>query len=214
MLNPSAAATSAATKGIVTTSVAAGGATGTGAILVKAAAALAIVAGAVTGGNATWKAIHPPASVPVSMATHAVPVVATATPTEPLLVTVESLPTVANLPSHTPARASAPAKLVPPAAIEAPDQPAAPSLLAEESDAVRAARSALRGGDAARALRLLEDSERRFGTGSLAQEREALAIEALARTGDRDAVETRAAAFLRRYPSSPHEQAVKTFASR
>ena len=99
-----------------------------------------------------------------------------------------------------------------------PETPVAPpaSLLAEENDAVRRARAALRAGDAPQALRILTDAERRFGAGAashaqLEQEREALAIEALARSGDRASASARGAAFLRAYPGSPHSHAVSAF---
>jgi hypothetical protein len=47
----------------------------------------------------------------------------------------------------------------------------------------------------------------------LLQEREALTIEALARTGRRAEANRRAEAFLRAFPGSPHAAAVRELAS-
>ena len=86
------------------------------------------------------------------------------------------------------------------------------SRLREEADLVRQAREALRSGNGALALALLEQIRARIPGGVLTQEREALAIEALDRTGQRAAAATRAAAFLRAYPGSPHAAWVRLFA--
>jgi hypothetical protein len=78
-----------------------------------------------------------------------------------------------------------------------------------ESQRVARARAWLRSGDANRALQTLDALERDEPNGLLAQEREALAIEALAALGRRDAARARADAFLERYPRSPHVLAVR-----
>jgi hypothetical protein len=85
------------------------------------------------------------------------------------------------------------------------------SRLAEEAKVVLDARSALESGEAATALHLLDDARRIFPTGSLGQEREALTIEALARTGRRVAASERARAFLKRFPNSAHASNVGRF---
>src|SRR5262249_47654100 len=82
----------------------------------------------------------------------------------------------------------------------------------EESERVGEARDALRRGDAAAALAQLEQIRARFPAGVLGQEREALAIEALAKSGRRADAATRAAAFLQAYPSSPLAAKVQGFA--
>jgi hypothetical protein len=79
----------------------------------------------------------------------------------------------------------------------------------EESRMVAAARDALRLGDPASSLGWLERAHQKFPNGVLVQEREALAIEALALSGRRDEAEKRAAAFLRDYPKSPHAARVQ-----
>ena len=105
-----------------------------------------------------------------------------------------------------PSRASTTRAARPAVTGEPPDQPArtTTSRLAEESSSVIAARQAFRDGDPARCLRLLETARAEFPDGSLAQEREALTIQALARSGQRDLAAQRAVRFLREHPESPH----------
>jgi outer membrane protein assembly factor BamD (BamD/ComL family) len=85
------------------------------------------------------------------------------------------------------------------------------SQLKEESQAVMAARQALRSNDAGRALHLLEQAQVRFKRGALTEEREALTIEALAKTGQSAQASARAQAFLAQYPRSPHAADVQRF---
>jgi hypothetical protein len=82
----------------------------------------------------------------------------------------------------------------------------------EESRLVAAARDALRSGNAGRALSLLDQARRQFPRGTLAQEREALGIEALAASGQRAAAAERARRFLSAHPSSMHAARVRSFA--
>jgi hypothetical protein len=84
------------------------------------------------------------------------------------------------------------------------------SHLREESAMILDARSALRAGDPSRALTLLDGARGRFPDGILVQEREALAIEALARSGARALAAKRAESFLRDYPKSPHAADVRS----
>ena len=85
------------------------------------------------------------------------------------------------------------------------------SRLAEESRMVIEARRALQAGDFATTLRLLDSAAATFPNGALRQEREALAIQALARSGQRVAAAKRAASFLAAYPESPHAADIKAF---
>jgi hypothetical protein len=78
------------------------------------------------------------------------------------------------------------------------------SQLREESQAVLAARQALRNNEPAAALRLLDQARQRFGNGALNEEREVLTIEALASSGDKGRAAERAKTFLRTRPRSPH----------
>lgn len=85
------------------------------------------------------------------------------------------------------------------------------SRLREENQLLGDARSALRGGDPAEALKKLDAAGGRFPDGILAQEREVLAIEALAKSGQRAAASARATAFLSAHPTSPHATKVRSF---
>jgi hypothetical protein len=87
------------------------------------------------------------------------------------------------------------------------------SALREESLAVLEIRRTLRAGDANGALRLLEQARQHFPRGALSQEREALSIEALAKSGAHDAAARQAEAFLRAHPKSPYAADVQSFKS-
>ncbi len=85
--------------------------------------------------------------------------------------------------------------------------------LREESQLVAEARAALRSGDAAGALAKLGALSAKIPGGVLGQEREALAIEALARSGRRDEARARARAFVAAHPSSTLAERVAAFAN-
>lgn len=94
--------------------------------------------------------------------------------------------------------------------------PAGPSVAAFPTDApdaessrVAAARQLLRAGRGREALAALDAVAREFPNGALAQEREALAIEALRASGRLPEARARAGAFLARYPASPHASSVR-----
>ena len=80
---------------------------------------------------------------------------------------------------------------------------------ASESQRVATARALLRSGRASDALTTLQTLDRDEPNGLLAQEREALSIQALAALGQREAARQRAFAFAVRYPASPHLAAVR-----
>ncbi len=84
----------------------------------------------------------------------------------------------------------------------------------DESQLIASARRALRSGNAAFSLQLLERAESRFPQGILVQEREALRVESLAALGRTDEARTRADAFVRAYPKSPHLGRVSGYATR
>jgi len=79
----------------------------------------------------------------------------------------------------------------------------------EEARLVSHARSALNAGNVAQAMQSLQVARSRFQNGVLVQEREALWIEALARSGQRSAAAELGQAFLRAHPSSPHAARVR-----
>jgi hypothetical protein len=88
----------------------------------------------------------------------------------------------------------------------------AASRLKEEAALLRRARAELRAGALAQAFATLEASRRAFTAPELTQEREALAIELLYRSGERAAAASRARDFLARFPESPHAAAMRGFA--
>lgn len=85
------------------------------------------------------------------------------------------------------------------------------SQLEQEAALLKAARQQLRQGSLAAAFATLETSRQRFSASELEQEREALMIELLYRSGQREAAAVRARGFLRRYPESPHRGQVQKF---
>lgn len=89
-------------------------------------------------------------------------------------------------------------------------QPAELSNASEESRLVAAARDALRAGNSAGALSLLSQAQQRFGAGVLGQEREALTIEALSKSGQRAAAQARGQAFLKSYANSPYSARIRS----
>ncbi|HVR18062.1 MAG TPA: hypothetical protein VMS65_00150 [Polyangiaceae bacterium] len=98
------------------------------------------------------------------------------------------------------------------ASFESADERAvAASRLKEEAALLRRARSELRAGALAAAFATLEASRQKFTAPELSQEREALAIELLYRSGERAAAAVRAREFLLRFPESPHGAAIRAF---
>ncbi len=88
-------------------------------------------------------------------------------------------------------------------AVVKPDRKSSRSAdLTAELGVLDTVRSTLAGGDAHRALTLLDAYDRAYPRGRLALESEVLRIDALARSGQSDAAKQRAQAFLRRYPKS------------
>ncbi len=83
--------------------------------------------------------------------------------------------------------------------------------LARESSALTRARAELRAGDAAAARATLGRMQQKFGSGALHQEREVLAIEALAAQGNAAEADRLARAFISAHPESPHKAALQRF---
>lgn len=98
----------------------------------------------------------------------------------------------------------------PPAASAREGADFAADQLEAETEALRAAQSALRGGNAARALALLDSQQSRYRPGLLQQERAAARVMALCQLGR--AAEARAAAerFESNFPRSPLVARVRT----
>ena len=80
--------------------------------------------------------------------------------------------------------------------------------LSEEVALIRRARSALQGGDAARAMALLDEHVRRFPRGALIEERRATRVLALCARHETARASAEAGELLRASPHSPHAQRV------
>jgi hypothetical protein len=177
------------------------------------------IAGAVLLGT-TKKPDHPAAPAPIAATSIdapfarepiEIPVAPAAEPPAPAARTAnaEPAPVVnraprANTPPspEVPAQGAAPRVALEPAPAGYPETaPSAPSE-SEVSLLSRAQEALSR--DPARALDLVRDHERKFDAGLLVQEREVIAVEALARLGRTKEAEARAAAFHARFPRSAH----------
>jgi len=87
-----------------------------------------------------------------------------------------------------------------PSSVKQPARPA--ESYAGELELLRRAHAAFAGGDFSTALRLLAEHARRFPSGRLAEEREALRVRALSSSGQGDAARRAAEAFAARFPRS------------
>ncbi len=221
-----ATATAAAASGgtsTVATAVGAASAVGRLALLIKAPL-MTVGVGAVLGAALTAYVVKSPAARSTATATRkAVAASVLATPrTAPIAVPVVPAPMAeATAPEERP---PAPAERVvalrttpvhhehvavtseaPPLAAATPDAAnvaVVGGALAAEQSLLDPARAELARGDGSGALARLELHERRFPSGALAQEREAMTIRALGLMGDRDRARARASSFRAHYPDS------------
>lgn len=99
----------------------------------------------------------------------------------------------------------------PPASRRSPSR--GPARASSEGSLLLRARSALRG-DPARALEITDEHRRLYPEGAMAEEREALAIEALAALDRGEALRARADRFGRSYPRSPYAARVRAALAR
>lgn len=86
------------------------------------------------------------------------------------------------------------------------------SRLEAEAALLSTARKQLRAGDARGALRSISELESSFPRGQLTQEREVLAIEAAAASGNTALAKRKAQAFIQQHPKSPHNARLERFA--
>lgn len=205
-----AAKSAAAAKGATV----AKGAAAVGGGLVKSAL---IGAGSAVALLATYSVVTPsqpdpgpPATTTVTTVQDPIPFSATIPLPPPTAMPAATASATASAAAPRPVIEPRPAVSAAPTATAEPES--RETLLREESRLVGEARAALRRGDAAGALSMLETIRARFPGGGLGQEREALAIEALARAGRRDEAKARAAAFVEAHPTSPFVTVVQAFA--
>lgn len=85
----------------------------------------------------------------------------------------------------------------------------ADTTLAAEMQLLRRARVALREGDPSRALAELKAHARRFASGQMVEDREALRVQALCDAGRGSEARVAASAFMRAHPGSPHAARVE-----
>jgi hypothetical protein len=91
-------------------------------------------------------------------------------------------------------------------------RPLPPTALAEEAKLLADAQRSLQRGDASSALETLARARAAHPNGMLGQEREALTIEALFRSGQRATASAAAEAFMKAHPDSPLAARVRTLA--
>jgi hypothetical protein len=176
-------------------------------------AGVTALAGAVIGGT-VWTATRE-SKAPIEQSASA-----SAAPRSVAPPTVHASPRTLDQ-AHGPDEAST-ERITPPSnAITPPDDvkgpseaPKAPTPRAvqpgpDEATLLRGAQSSMKS-DPQRALALTREHRRRFPRGVLAQEREVLAIEALARLGKSSEATERARNFNQRYPGSAHSKKIES----
>ncbi len=167
--------------------------------------ALGVLLGSVVGGTIVAATLPPRVVVQTREVRVEVPAPPpSATTSAPL--TSPSATTNAPLtsPSALPSAATASARVTPPLTPSSGDSGPDPrdGDLARERSLVDRARSALARGDAAGALASADEHRKAFPRGQLAEEREVVAIQALAAAGRSEEAGTRAGTFRKAYPSS------------
>jgi hypothetical protein len=133
----------------------------------------------------------------------------------PIAKTVETAAPVAEPPPSTPGISlnDLPSVAPPKTAVRSTTTAAAEVPTQEEIALIGRAHDALRS-DPAAALALCKQHETKFTNGHFAQEREAVAIEALVYLNRKDDAQKRFAAFEHQYPSSSHRVHLETLLAR
>jgi hypothetical protein len=152
-----------------------------------------VVVGLVTGGAVVARR-QANAPTPVAAVAAPVAVVPKATPVEPIPAPAPAVGEAAEPVRRTPSEI----RTVAPVAD-----------IREEIRLLDQARSAVRSGASARALRLLAKYEQRFPRGQFRQEVQVLRMEALNQSGESDRAAVLAKKFLAEHPNSPHVERVE-----
>ena len=219
-LAASTSATASAAAGGSIAGAAAGGGAGAaaaagstvGALVAKIAVMAALAGGAGVGGVAIYQSQRdssPPSTVMASPA-----IAAASGKSAPAAMASPVLPPPVAAPSGPPvgaAQGAAPTALVPVLSARAKEPRAsAASAIDGETLLVRDAHTALRDGDAARALALLDHHARAYPDGVLAEERAAERVFALCALGRTTDARIAADRFLRDRPQSPLAKRVRS----
>jgi hypothetical protein len=202
-------------------SVAAGGAA---AMSVATKVTVAVLTVTVLGGGSaavwTWKAHTPPPAAPTRAAlSHSVRRTPAAIPARPAVAVeapvVLEEPRPQPLPPEVRRREVVRSEVRRPAAASAPVAESTPApgpaldSLDPQLTALRQAQEDLRAGLPAQALRRLDEYDRRFGRGTLDQERRAIGAIALCQVHPGPAAQAQAERFLRAAPESPLAERVR-----
>jgi hypothetical protein len=174
-----------------------GGAASVGATAGIKATAIAVAVIAAAGGGLWLHSTRAPAPAPIEQRAP----VSVVTPAEPTIPTPSIGP---EAPAEPPAMAPAPSHPSPPAGGPGASKET-PAL--SEPELIGQAQAAL-AGNPGRALSLCEKHRKQFPHGVLVQEREVLAIEALARLGRHAQAVDRGERFLKSFPSSAHRSKI------
>jgi hypothetical protein len=179
--------------------------------LAKWLAGLAVAASAAAGASAVVlhrsESNHHMARSPGVVTTPATPARRASTPVP--APTDVAPPTTQDVRENTTTTTATAATRTPaPPALPIPSPPRVDDLPSQVT-ALDLARTALHEGDDARALRLVDDYEKRYPTGTFVQEAEVVRIEALTAEGDREGAEAAGTRFLALYPSSPHAARIR-----
>jgi hypothetical protein len=158
--------------------------------------------GGITGA-ALYATLAPSRATPVATVEHREPPAATATPSSTVAAVsvVQRASAVEAVPAAPPMATVRPVQ-PPPSRPASSSQAPRPSQLAAERMLLDEARGGLVQGEPERALDRLSLHRSRYPTGLLAEERDAMFVEALAKSGRYEAARQAAEAFRARAPSS------------
>jgi hypothetical protein len=162
-----------------------------------ALAAVTFALGGVVGAYWQHRRAAPPELAPAPPVSTPVTSGAPSAASSPLLPPVASRPSASSVP-EPPSRAAP----VVPSVKSASDASTADVSLAKERLLIDRARAAIARGRAVDAQQAVDEHAREFPRGQLAEEREALAVQALAQAGRTREATQRAAAFRKRWPDS------------
>lgn len=171
---------------------------------------VAVASGTLVGLHRALPTVRPGIASPTSLVRAQAPASATSLPTDSVQATTDSTSTadfavpVTDLPV-------VPAQVRPAVSNAFARPPSSANVAPTESEIsiLQAAQTALHD-DPAAALALADKHARRFATGTLAQEREVIAIEALVALARRDEANERGARFVRDFPRSAHRLRIES----